>query len=48
MLTEREIPLVRGGKLTPEMLRFIVEVARYFPGTEKDIVIIIRRPKGEK
>lgn len=42
-----DIPLVRGGKLTSEMLRFIAEVARHFPGAEKDIVII-RKSKGEK
>jgi hypothetical protein len=38
-----DMPLVRGGKLTPEMLRFIAEAAKYFPGCEKDIVVI-RKP----
>jgi hypothetical protein len=42
-----DIPLARGGKLTQEMIRFIAEVAKYFPGAEKDIVII-RKPNGGK
>jgi hypothetical protein len=44
MIKASDLPLVHGaGKLTPEMLRFIDECAKYFPGCEKDI-IIIRKP----
>jgi hypothetical protein len=38
-----DIPLVRGGKLTADILRFITECAKHYPGCEKDI-IIIRKP----
>jgi hypothetical protein len=35
-----DIPLVRGGALPQEALRWLEEVERVFPGTTKDIVII--------
>jgi hypothetical protein len=40
-----DIPLVRGGKLTPEMIAWIEKVSKVFPGVEKDIVII-RKPSS--
>jgi hypothetical protein len=43
MISNEDIPLIRGGKLTPEMLRFITEAAKHFPGCERDI-IVIRKP----
>jgi hypothetical protein len=33
-------PLVRGGKIPPAALRFLVEVERVFPGTTKDIILV--------
>ena len=38
-----DIPLVRGGKLTPEIIEWIEKVSKVFPGVEKDMVII-RKP----
>jgi hypothetical protein len=40
-----DLPLVmpRSEKLTAEVLRFIAECAKYYPGCEKD-VIVIRKP----
>jgi hypothetical protein len=38
-----DVPLVRGGELTPEMLDWIERVSEHFPGVEKDI-IIVRKP----
>jgi hypothetical protein len=38
-----DIPLVRGGKLTPEMVCWIEKVSMVFPDVEKDLVII-RKP----
>jgi hypothetical protein len=38
-----DIPLIRGGKLTPEMIAWIEKVSKVFPGVEKDIVVI-RKP----
>jgi hypothetical protein len=38
-------PLVRGGKIPPAALRWLVEVERVFPGTTKDI-ILIRKPNS--
>jgi len=38
-----DIPLVRGGKLTPEIIEWIEKVSKVFPGIEKDMVII-RKP----
>jgi hypothetical protein len=36
-------PLVRGGKIPPEALRFLAEVERLFPGATKDL-ILVRKP----
>src|SRR5262249_12227386 len=38
-----DIPLVRGGKLTPKIIEWIEKVSKVFPGIEKDMVII-RKP----
>jgi hypothetical protein len=35
-----DIPLVRGGELPQEALRWLEEVERVFPGATKDIVIV--------
>jgi hypothetical protein len=42
-LRPSDFPLVRGGKLTPEMLAWLERVAEYFPGVEKGVVTI-RKP----
>jgi hypothetical protein len=42
-----DIPLVRGGKLPQEALRWLEEVERVFPGTTKDIVIVRSSEKRE-
>jgi hypothetical protein len=41
----RDIPLVipRNERLTAEILRFIAECAKHYPGCEKD-AIVIRKP----
>jgi len=39
-----DLPLVRGGELSQEALRFIARVARFFPGCERDIIIIRQKP----
>lgn len=39
-LKERNIPLVRGGELTREMIDWIERVSEHFPGVEKDLVVI--------
>ena len=38
-----DIPLVRGEKLTPEIIEWIEKVSKVFPGVEKEMVII-RKP----
>jgi hypothetical protein len=38
-----DLPLVRGGKLPEEALRWLAEVERVFPGATKDI-IVVRKP----
>jgi len=42
-MKESDIPLVRGGKLTGEMIDWIERVSKHFPGVEKDLVVI-RKP----
>jgi hypothetical protein len=39
-------PLLRpiGAKPTPEMLRWLAEVEKHFPGTTKDIITIRQKP----
>jgi hypothetical protein len=39
-INERDFPLVRGGKLPKEALRWLAEVERVFPGATKDIIVI--------
>jgi len=48
-----DIPLVRGGKLTPEIIEWVEKVSKVFPGIEKDMVIIRKTwfrplPRGGK
>ena len=38
-----DIPLVRGGELTEEMVAWIDRVSKHFPGVEKELVTI-RKP----
>jgi hypothetical protein len=45
MLEEKDIPLIRGGKLSKEALRRLTEIEKHFPGATKDIVIV-RRKQG--
>jgi hypothetical protein len=42
-MKEADIPLVRGGKLTKEMIAWIDKVSKHFPGVEKELVTI-RKP----
>jgi hypothetical protein len=41
-LKQSDLPLVRppGAGLSPEALRFVAEVARLFPGSERDLILI--------
>jgi hypothetical protein len=39
-----DIPLVRGGKLPQEALRWLEEVERVFPGATKDLITIRTKP----
>jgi hypothetical protein len=39
-----DLPLVRGGELPQEALRLIARVAQFFPGCERDIIIIRQKP----
>jgi hypothetical protein len=41
-----DIPLVRGGKLTPEMIAWIEKVSKVFAGVEKNIVVIHKPGTG--
>jgi len=41
---EIDLPLVRGGKLPKQALRWLAEVEKYFPGATEDIVIIRQEP----
>jgi hypothetical protein len=43
-MNERDFPLVRGGKLPQEALRWLEEVERVFPGTTKDLITIRTKP----
>ena len=55
-LKQSDLPLVRplGAGLLPEALRFIAEVVRLFPGSERDLILIREKPispsprEGEK
>jgi hypothetical protein len=42
-MKEADIPLVRGGKLTEEMIAWINRVSKHFPGVERELVTI-RKP----
>jgi hypothetical protein len=39
-----DILLVRGGKLTEEMIAWIDKVSNHFPGVEKELVTIRKKP----
>jgi hypothetical protein len=39
-MSPNDFPLVRGGKLPKEALRWLAEVERVFPGATKDIIIV--------
>jgi hypothetical protein len=41
-MKQRDLPLVRGGKLPQRALDWIAHVAKYFPGAERDIIVIRR------
>jgi hypothetical protein len=43
-MKEIDLPLVRGGKLPKEALRWLAGVEKYFPGTTKDIIVIRQKP----
>ena len=42
-MKESDLPLVHGGKIPQEALRWLAEVERVFPGATKDM-ILIRKP----
>jgi hypothetical protein len=42
-MKEADVPLVRGGKLTKEMIDWIDRVSKHFPGVERELVTI-RKP----
>jgi len=39
-MVERDLPVVRGGKLPREALPWLREIERFFPGTTKDIILV--------
>jgi hypothetical protein len=39
-MSPNDFPLVRGGKIPKEALRWLAEVERVFPGATKDIIIV--------
>jgi hypothetical protein len=41
-MSPNDFPLVRGGKIPKEALRWLAEVERVFPGATKDIIIVRR------
>jgi hypothetical protein len=43
MMKAVDIPLVRGGKLTEEMIAWVNRVSEHFPGVEMEL-ITIRKP----
>jgi hypothetical protein len=43
-MKEADIPLVRGGKLTHEMIAWIDNVLKHFPGVERELVTIRKKP----
>src|SRR5262249_50841298 len=50
-MKQTDLPLVRpiGAKLSPEALSFIARVAKLFPGSERDIIIVrATEKKNEK
>jgi hypothetical protein len=50
-MKQSDLPLVRpiGAKLSPEALSFVAGVAKCFPGSERDIIIVrAAEKKNEK
>jgi hypothetical protein len=43
-MKEADIPLVRGGKLTKEMVAWIDKVSKHFLGVEKELITIREKP----
>jgi hypothetical protein len=45
-MKQSDLPLVRpiDVRLSAEVLRFIAEAARVFPGCEKDIIVVREKP----
>jgi hypothetical protein len=43
-MKESDFPLVRGGKIPKEALRWLTEVERVFPSATKDIIIVHHEP----
>ena len=39
-MKEADVPLVRGGNLTAEMVAWIDRVSKHFPGVEKELITI--------
>jgi hypothetical protein len=50
-MKQADLPLVRpiGAKLSPEAMCFVARVAKLFPGSERDIIIVrATEKKNEK
>ena len=45
-MKQNDLPLVRGGKLPHRALDWIEHVAKFFPGVERDIVIVRKMPSS--
>jgi len=43
-MKEADVPLVRGGKLTEEMIAWIDRISKHFPGVEKELITIREKP----
>jgi hypothetical protein len=39
-MKQSDLPLVRGGRLPQRALDWIAHVAKFFPGVERDIIVI--------
>jgi hypothetical protein len=43
-MKERDLPLVRGGKLPKQALRWLADVEKHFPGATRDIIVVRQKP----
>ena len=43
-MKREELPLVRGGELPKQALDWIKRVAKFFPGTERDLIQVRIKP----